>query len=96
MTQATTSAHTPGPWVVSPPIGPNSQWRVGSPAVNGTLAAISERPEAEANALLFAAAPDLLAVCKDFEASSLTNIAYLGIIRAMALAVIAKAEGRHS
>lgn len=51
-----TAKHTPGPWNATQPNGPRMGWRAGP-------AWLGENPgtkQAEANALLIAAAPDLL------------------------------------
>ena len=86
------SKHTPGPWVVDP------CWDIlgNTDDGNGMVCQITTdavpRAEAEANARLIAAAPDLLealrAIIEDRYAQK------LGILKLLARAAIAKAEGQ--
>jgi hypothetical protein len=66
-TQGTTQAHTPAPWQTgwAAPEGTYKHWMVlegGAVTIDSEnrIANVSLRPEAEANARLIAAAPDLL------------------------------------
>jgi hypothetical protein len=52
--------HTPGPWETSV-LADGSQWEVCLPDAGDAIAGIVDGPDAQDNALLMAAAPDLLA-----------------------------------
>jgi hypothetical protein len=57
--------HTPGPWKVAGPIG-KGIW-ITDETCNNQIAVVygeNQTPEAEANARLIAAAPELLAACQ--------------------------------
>jgi hypothetical protein len=87
-----THTHTAGPWYpVTLGASPDRSWAIDSELVE--IARLSEWPdhkaEAEANARLIAAAPDLLAALQ-----SLTHPMASDEDLQNALAVIAKAEGR--
>ena len=55
--------HTPGPWETSV-LADGSQWEVCLPDAGDAIAGIVDGPDAQGNALLMAAAPDLLAACQ--------------------------------
>ena len=59
------SKHTPGPWrdIGISPDDPNKCRRIV--ATNANVAVVINEPEAEANAALIAASPELLAACKE-------------------------------
>lgn len=92
--------HTPGPWVVDP-TGSAGGFEVNSTAdpwkaivtveANCLGAGEVSESEAEANAQLIAAAPDLLAVCKRIVAGGMSYPKY---DRDLAAAAVAKAEGK--
>jgi hypothetical protein len=96
------SKHTPGPWIAEPMVG-RGAWVKGS---NGTWAALScgdSDLEAEANACLIAAVPDLLDALKEIVAADDTFRATMSpdvekdpVTRACdaARAAIAKATGK--
>lgn len=67
------TTHTPGPWMVRPIIDFDGDWearitKAGEAIGSLTQAGSRDRREAEANARLIAAAPDLMAVCVAIEA----------------------------
>lgn len=80
---------TPGPWIARQVNGHGRGWSVG-PAWIGENTWL---PEAEANARLIAAAPDLLAACADLlqHASLTEHMSAASVERARA--AIAKATG---
>lgn len=79
------SKHTPGPWEVGPQHhGQVAVWQSDFPAV---VATCGRQDDAEANARLIAAAPDLLAALKETLRAS-----PMGPHVKMAQAAIAKAE----
>lgn len=86
-------AHTPGPWVSSPYIGPDDSWFItadGNKICGGGAPGINE-----ANANLIAAAPDLLDACK--RASEILRgrgSPGWGVAKDILNTAIAKAEGR--
>ena len=55
--------HTPGPWETSV-LADGSQWEVCLPDAGDAIAGIVDGPDAQDNALLMAAAPDLLAALR--------------------------------
>lgn len=104
------SKHTPGPWIVSPwhnvsedceflvdflPIGPSLE----GPFVANVLLLNSDYAEANANARLIAAAPDLLDICERLlgfthhYAHESALLAGEGML-AKAKAIIAQAKGK--
>jgi len=91
------NAHTPGTWEARFPI--SGQPIVFSPdAPNGIVC----RPSTREDATLIAAAPELLALAKELDSHSAHAIGFdldklpalMDRFRAMAIAAIAKAEGR--
>ena len=94
------TAHTPGPWEVGRAIGPGGDYRQINAESWLELARVVYRvegdpsAEAEANARLIAAAPDLLTACKAAEewlSGWASAEPYLATIRA----AILKAESSH-
>jgi hypothetical protein len=58
--------HTPGPWETSSftdVVRNVVEWDICEPGGGDMIAEVAVRPEAEANAALIAAAPELLAAC---------------------------------
>jgi hypothetical protein len=94
--------HTPGPWKVF--TSTDGQKLIGVGATNGQGITDSDfgiwswdDPEGKANALLIAAAPDLLAALKRLLAGSYKNDAHkqpCGCPVCESYSVVAKAEGR--
>ena len=88
--------HTPGPWSSTPSVRSFEAqvWDAAGAALLFFADGRATGPEADANAALIAAAPDLLAALKDM----LANYHVLGFNadkrREEARAAIAKAEGR--
>jgi hypothetical protein len=101
-------SHTPGPWRATQCLADPGTWTIRNTAENRAIARVRARDaegldiDTEANARLIAAAPDLLAACKEAErilhayfASPNTNegrraTAIMNLIRT----AIARAEGR--
>lgn len=90
------ATHTPGPWTARPRRTGDSWW-VEAPIEGGRLGYLAEcvgRNASEANALLVAAAPDLLQALRDvlemIDHEIPVSVGSLGKARA----AIAKAEGR--
>lgn len=66
------SAHTPGPWETS--VNDEGQWDVCAEGGGDMVADLSDCPgNAEGNARLIAAAPDLLALVTEFEVAVSLN-----------------------
>ena len=86
--QPTNAQYTPGPWSVWPlgEIGPD-HCRIAE-VYNADPS--NDDPEAEANAHLIAAAPELLAACKYINQHGFSVEAW-----DLILGAVAKAEGRH-
>ena len=95
-------SHTPGPWVVA-----GHPWNIKSVEPErlvcsaqfyGALPEPRERAEVEANARLIAAAPELLAACKEVVRLNDAGVDYTGCMESQpdwlkaARAAIAKAE----
>ena len=95
------SNHTPGPWkLIEGPqeFSPDAAWIIGSDSSeticdvlsSDCVAAPSDEEEIHANALLIAAAPDLLAACKelrlfigsDYDTRDLANLLDAAIAKA--------------
>ena len=97
LSQMNTTKHTPGPWTVSPSSKASTLTRVFS-VDEGRLVAsangpgLSESGEAEANARLIAAAPELLEALELFLSCKVTNDQQNEAAR-IARAAIAKATG---
>jgi hypothetical protein len=92
------SAHTPGPWFVSPPTRENpSEARVTALAGGVRIYEAPLTRETEANAHLIAAAPDMLAALERLLSSALIaqpyNAQFFAPVVAAADAAIAKARG---
>ena len=92
--------HTKGEWVVRNNIGKKSEIGViadNAPYIIAIMGNSKERPEeAEANARLIAAAPDLLFACK-YAIEQLGNVKGLGNVKQLILPIsnaIAKTEGK--
>lgn len=58
--------HTPGPWMALEPESSEEHWEIED-GFGHTATVYGDDAEAEANARLIAAAPDLLAACKAWE-----------------------------
>lgn len=95
------SARTPGPWETS--VNDEGQWDVCAEGGGDMVADLSDCPEnAEGNARLIAAAPDLLAALKGLRAAALSEYVSCDCPNASicrpsikaADAAIAKAEGK--
>lgn len=85
------SAHTPGPWTARKHTDTKG-WTVSA---GNSIASVKPRPEAEANARLIAAAPELLEALKEIReacCSGMGSLPAADIKRAQA--AIEKAEGR--
>lgn len=83
-----TTAHTPGPWTLEPGIGGGFSGMISGPE-HSVAAVCNYYPKAVlANALLIAAAPDLLAAC-EAAIYALKGREHDGFLRA----AIAKAKG---
>lgn len=94
------SAHTPGPWEVRPGAGLGlHSWTIWATSEGRYIGRIDDNDQGEANARLIAAAPDLLAACREaldlLEERSATDERAAYLAQHMADA-IAKAEGRAS
>lgn len=87
--------HTPGPWTVSEGHKNRIIWGGDDVVAEVHWWVIEGAAESKANALLIAAAPDLLAVAKAFLASYPGGINDgLDAVRSQARAAISRAEGR--
>lgn len=94
----TTAQHTPGPWVIDGNRIRTDYIRFEG-AVRGVCVAQVDKagvgtPQAEANARLMAAAPELLAALKDILACPNWHPEFSGSLWNNAVAAIARAEGR--
>lgn len=87
----TKTTHTPGPWMVED--GEIVQCDPGDQAIASVLYSTEDDPEADANALLLAAAPDLLAACRTL-ADWMESHACVPPCLTDARQAIAKAEGK--
>ena len=83
------SGHTPGPWKIFPFDGTQIIINSSDDLVAVVYAYDRKKEEGQANARLIAAAPDLLAVCKEAEHKRRVGTE----IYKMLVAAIAKAEG---
>ena len=92
------SGHTPGPWRYVGFQGTvGAHVVVGHPTRDDIVCTVSGPPQskvAEANAALIGAAPDLLAVVKEYREECRKQGIMFGSINGDADAAIAKAEGR--
>lgn len=79
-----TQTHTPGPWIVKLP-------HITTPGALGYLATVSRNPQAEADARIIAAAPDMLNALKHCVPSLIDGTEIYRVVKA----AIAKAtEGK--